>query len=145
MIAARSNIFSTQKKSQGKISVGGLRAEAHDPYATPSPPSAGRECDLYQRGGTLECNCAKNDYSPVAFNDIKHLARSMPADGLEAQDVVPARCGCWVAHKAIFRRGDRFLVRGDRFLGKAHTLAPPRPAFPAFLRRRRPSAAALHD
>ena len=40
--------------------------------------------------------------SPVAFNDIKHLARSMPADGLEAQDVVPPRCGCWVAHKAIF-------------------------------------------
>ena len=56
--------------------------------------------------GTL--NCAKN--SPVAFNDIKHLARSMPADGLEAQDVVPPRCGCWVAHMAIF-------------LGKAHTLA----------------------
>src|SRR5215831_17905352 len=25
--------------------------------------------------------------SPVAPNDIKHLARSMPADGLEAQDV----------------------------------------------------------
>jgi hypothetical protein len=23
----------------------------------------------------------------------------MPADGLEAQDVVPPRCGCWVAHK----------------------------------------------
>jgi len=44
--------------------------------------------------------------SPVAFNDIKHLARSMPADGLEAQDVVPGH----------FRRGDRFL-------GKAHTLA----------------------
>ena len=40
--------------------------------------------------------------SPVAFNDIKHLARSMPADGLEAQDVVPPRCGCWVARMAIF-------------------------------------------
>jgi len=40
----------------------------------------------------------------------------MPADGLEAQDVVPGH----------FRHGDRFL-------GKAHTLAPPRPAFPAFL------------
>ena len=26
----------------------------------------------------------------------------MPADGLEAQDVVPPRCDCWVAHKAIF-------------------------------------------
>jgi hypothetical protein len=36
MIAARSNIFSTPKKSQGKISLGGRRAEAHDPYATPS-------------------------------------------------------------------------------------------------------------
>ena len=44
--------------------------------------------------------------SPVAFNDIKRLARSMPADGLEAQDVVPGH----------FRRGDGFL-------GKAHTLA----------------------
>ena len=40
--------------------------------------------------------------SPVAFNDIKRLARSMPADGLEAQDVVPPRCGCWVARMAIF-------------------------------------------
>jgi hypothetical protein len=71
--------------------------------------------------------------SPVVFNDIKHLARSMPADGLKAQDVVPGH----------FRRGDRFL-------GKAHTLARrsgdgstsshaaaragrPRPAFAAFL------------
>ena len=27
--------------------------------------------------------------SPVAFNDIKRLARSMPADDLEAQDLVP--------------------------------------------------------
>jgi hypothetical protein len=26
----------------------------------------------------------------------------MPVDGLEAQDVVPPRCGCWVAHIAIF-------------------------------------------
>ena len=34
----------------------------------------------------------------------------MPADGLEAQDVVPPRYGCWVAHMAIF-------------FGKAHTLA----------------------
>jgi len=40
----------------------------------------------------------------------------MPADGLETQDVVPPRRGCWVAH--IFRRGDWFL-------GKAHTLPPP--------------------
>jgi hypothetical protein len=51
--------------------------------------------------------------SPVAFNDIKRLARSMPADGLEAQDVVPGH-----------------FPRGDRFLGNA---GPPRPAFPAFL------------
>jgi hypothetical protein len=52
----------------------------------------------------------------VAFNDIKHLARSMPADGLEAQDIVPPRLwlsGCPHGH---FRRGYRFL-------GKAHTLA----------------------
>jgi hypothetical protein len=46
--------------------------------------------------------------SPVAFNDVKHLARSVPADGLEAQDVVPPRCGWWAAQ-------------------------PPRPAFSAFL------------
>jgi len=39
----------------------------------------------------------------------------MPAEDLEAQDVVPPRCGCWVAHIAI--------RRGDWFLGKAHTLA----------------------
>src|SRR5262245_19560767 len=44
--------------------------------------------------------------SPVTFNDIKHLARSMPADGLEAQDVVPDHFRC-----------------GDRFLGKAHARA----------------------
>src|SRR5262249_4456762 len=50
-------------------------------------------------------------YSPVAFNDIKHLARSMPADGLEAQDVVPLRSGCWVAHIAIF--SSRQLVFGQ--------------------------------
>src|SRR5215831_10180149 len=40
--------------------------------------------------------------STVAFNDIKHLARLMPAHGFEAQDVVPPRCDCWVARKAIF-------------------------------------------
>src|SRR5262249_12465767 len=44
--------------------------------------------------------------SSVSLNDIKHLARSMPADGLEARDVVPPRCGCWVAHHGHFRRGD---------------------------------------
>src|SRR5262249_37772074 len=30
-----------------------------------------------------------NTCSAVAFNDMKHLARSIPADSLEAQDVVP--------------------------------------------------------
>jgi len=55
----------------------------------------------------IRANCRENGfYLPVAFNDIKHLGRSMPADGLEAQDVVPCH----------FRRGNRFL-------GKAHTLA----------------------
>ena len=57
-----------------------------------------------------------NTCSPVSFNDIKRLARSMPADGLEAQDVVPPRCSCWVAHMAIF--SSRRLV-----FGKAQTLA----------------------
>src|SRR5262249_58181450 len=42
--------------------------------------------------------------SPVAFNDIKHLARSMPADGLEAQDVVAGH----------LRRGDCFLAKHTR-------------------------------
>ena len=62
-------------------------------------------------------------YSPVALNDIKHLARSMPADGLEAQDVVPGH----------FRRGDRFL-------GKIHTLAR---FWAKYTRSRAPSLAAL--
>src|SRR6516225_6041535 len=48
--------------------------------------------------------------SPAAFNDIQHLTRSMPADGLEAQDVVPPRCGCWVAHKPSICR--HFHMRG---------------------------------
>src|SRR5215475_8405332 len=43
MIAARSNIFSTQKKTQGKISVGGPRAEARDRCGAPPPPSLGDE------------------------------------------------------------------------------------------------------
>src|SRR5262249_34241980 len=42
--------------------------------------------------------------SPVAFNDIKHLARSMPADDLEAQDVVPPRCATLV-HIPIHAQG----------------------------------------
>src|SRR6516162_3009474 len=86
----------------------------------PLPP---RSTDAPRRAATGE---QLSTCSPVDFNDIKHLARSIPADGLEAQDVVLPRCGCWVAHIAIFRRGDRFL-------GKAHTLGPPRPAFPALL------------
>ena len=86
-----------------------------------SPPS------LCRLGFTLKCGPARNNISiaqspsgsrptraarptverkascsPAAFNDIKQLARSMPADGLEAQDVVPPRRGCWVARKAIF-------------------------------------------
>ena len=52
--------------------------------------------------------------SPVAFNDIKHLARLMPADGLEAQDVVPPRCGCWVAHMAIFVAAIGFWAKHTR-------------------------------
>src|SRR5262249_54676060 len=51
------------------------------------------------RGIAAPTNEQSGACSPVAFNDIKHLARSMPADGLEAQDVVPPRCGCWVAHE----------------------------------------------
>src|SRR5262245_58751898 len=66
--------------------------------------------------------------SPVAFNDIKRLARSMPADGLEAQDVVPPRCGCWVAHMAIFVAAIGFWAKHKR-----SRAGPPRPAFPAFL------------
>ena len=67
-------------------------------------------------------------FSPVAFNDIKRLARSMPADGLEAQDVVPPRCGCWVAHMAIFVAAIGFWAKHKR-----SRAGPPRPAFPAFL------------
>ena len=52
--------------------------------------------------------------SPVAFNDIKDLARSMPADGLEAQDVVPQRCGCWVARMAIFVAAIGFWAKYTR-------------------------------
>jgi len=42
-------------------------------------------------------------FCTVAFNDIKRLARTMPADGLEAQDVVHVVPG-------HFRRGDRFFL-----------------------------------
>jgi hypothetical protein len=53
-----------------------------------------------------------------AFSDIKHLARSMPADGLEAQDIVPPRCGRWGCPHGPFSS------RRSVFLGKLRTLAP---------------------
>src|SRR5262245_46941926 len=63
---------------------------------------------------THTTNWLKNICSPVAFNDIKHLARSLPADGLEAQDVVPPRCGCWVARMAIFSSRRCFWAKHTR-------------------------------
>src|SRR5262249_10872787 len=51
-------------------------------------------------------------YSPVALNDIKHLARSMPADGLEAQDVVPPRCGFWAMPGRRAQHSQHFRMRG---------------------------------
>jgi hypothetical protein len=39
---------------------------------------------------------------------------SMPADGLEAQDVVPPRCGCWIAHMAIFVAAIGFWAKHTR-------------------------------
>ena len=76
--------------------------------------------------------------SPVSFNDIKHLARSMPADGLEAQDVVPPRCGCWVAHIAIFssRRsvfGQSTHARAPREISPEFSSAVRRPPVREFL------------
>ena len=76
--------------------------------------------------------------SPVSFNDIKHLARSMPADGLEAQDVVPPRCGCWVAHIAIFssRRsvfGQSTHARAPREISPEFSSAVRRPPVRGFL------------
>jgi len=47
----------------------------------------------------------------------------MPADGLEAQDVVPPRCGCWVARMAIFVAAIGFW-QSTHARAKAHTLAP---------------------
>src|SRR5262245_60366114 len=38
----------------------------------------------------------------------------MPADGLEAQDVGPPRCGCWVAHMAIFVAAIGFWAKHTR-------------------------------
>jgi len=66
-------------------------------FHLPLPLPVGEALELAAATGERMISC-----SPVAFNDIKHLARSMPADGLEAQDVGPPRCGCWVAHIAIF-------------------------------------------
>src|SRR5262249_59689509 len=66
-------------------------------FVLPLALRVGHALELAAATGERMISC-----SPVAFNDIKHLARSMPADGLEAQDVVPPRCGCWVAHMAIF-------------------------------------------
>src|SRR6516165_2132086 len=81
------------KFSAKKIFAEGPRRAFLVPYVTPSPPSR-RSTSYRGTTGELSSVC-----STVAFNDIKHLTRSMPADGLEAQDVVPPRCGCWVAHK----------------------------------------------
>ena len=66
-------------------------------FHLPLPLPVGEALELAAATGERMISC-----SPVAFNDIKHLARSMPADGLEAQDVGPPRCGCGVAHIAIF-------------------------------------------
>src|SRR5262249_13920905 len=85
-----SNLQRFQRK---KYSRRGSRRALLVPYTTPSPPSR-RGTSYRGTTGELFISC-----SSVAFNDIKHLTRSMPADCLEAQDVVPPRCGCWVAHK----------------------------------------------
>jgi len=129
---ARSNIFSTPKKNRREKSASGGPGTGML-FLLPLPLPVGQALELAATTGERMVSC-----SPVSFNDIKHLARSMPADGLEAQDVVPPRCGCWGCPHGHFRRGDRFL-------GKAHTPGPPRPAIPSISRRRRPPAAALHD
>src|SRR5262245_31884925 len=74
-----------QKKSQEKIARGGPRDRNAFPSATSRPGRPGARA--------RRSKLAKEWSSPVAFNDIKHLRRSMSADGLEAQDVVPPRCG----------------------------------------------------
>src|SRR5262245_26849208 len=83
--------ITSRAETEKKYSARGPRARNNISIATPSPPP-GRARRRAATGEQLSC-------SPVAFNDIKHLTRSMPADGLEAQDVVPPRCGCWVAHE----------------------------------------------
>src|SRR5262245_56950246 len=85
----------------------GARAQNNISIASP-PPGLGRRAPPRP---TVE---RKGFCSPVAFNDIKHLARSMPADGLEAQDVVSPRRGCWVAHMAIFVAAIGFWAKHTR-------------------------------
>ena len=78
-------------------------------FHLPLPLPVGEALELAAATGERMISC-----SPVSFNDIKHLARSMPADGLEAQDVVPPRCGCWVAHIAIFVAAIGFWAKHTR-------------------------------
>jgi len=109
--------FTTQKQKGGPVSRYPPPGPGHRFYCrSPSPLAAA----MARREPTVQSMIT---CSPVAFNDIKHLARSMPADGLEAQDVVPGH----------FRRGDRFL-------GKIHTLAR---FWAKYTRSRAPSLAAL--
>ena len=78
MIAARSNIFSTPKKSQGKISVGGPRPEPSIPIATSPPgrPRGGVRGRAVSRGLELEhargcgIKCGYRCSSVKLFNDI---------------------------------------------------------------------------
>src|SRR5262249_37876797 len=61
--------------------------------------------------------------APAAFNAIKHLAGSMPADGLEAQDVVPPRCVLLVPAWQFSSRRSILGQSTHARAGKAHTLA----------------------
>ena len=53
----------------------------------------------------------------------------MPADGLEAQDVVPQRCGCWVARMAIFVAVIGFGAKHTRSRGRIKILVIDRLSF----------------
>ena len=105
-------------------------------FHLPLPLPVGEALELAAATGERMVSC-----SPVVFNDIKYLARSMPADGLEAQDVVPPRCGCWVAHIAIF--SSRRSVFGQSTHARARTRSRrtqgrlPRPVPPGVRRRAR--------
>src|SRR5262245_41699918 len=112
--------LNSQKKSGPYVARRGPRARNNISIATP-PPGLGR------RAPTRPTVESMVPCSPVAFNDIKHLGRSMPADGLEAQDVVPPRCGCWVAHMAIF--SSRRLVFGQSTHARARTASRQRLVF----------------